>query len=229
MPTAIGGDVVKAYYVSNGTEKKLETFASVAIDRMLGVITLMWIALVAFAVQYRQIENKAIIVIIGIVFAGGLVSMGLIFNEKMSRVFLLLKRLSKKDALHKRLQRLYEATNNYRRRKGLVFNALGLSLLAQLLYFFMTYLLALSIGAKVGFLFFLLALPAISTVSMLPSINGLGIRESGFVYFLGSAMGREMAFALSLLYLGLILGISLLGGVVFLFKRKFTHITLEAI
>ena len=227
MPTAIGGDVIKAYYVSNGTEKKLETFASVVIDRMLGIITLMWIALAAFAIQYRQIENKIIIVIIAVVFAGGIVSMGLVFNERMSRVFLFLKRLCTKTALQEKMQRLYEATNKYRHHKALVFNALGLSLAAQFVYFFMTYLLAISIGSNVPFACFLLALPAISTVSMLPSINGLGIRESGFVYFLGGVMGKEKAFALSLLYLGLILAIGLLGGVVFLFKKEFKHMVVS--
>ena len=37
-------------------------------------------------------------------------------------------------------------------------------------------------------------------------------------------MGKTNAFALSLLYLGVMLVMSLVGGVIFLFKREFKHI-----
>jgi uncharacterized protein (TIRG00374 family) len=224
MPTAIGGDVIKGYFVSGGTKKKLETYASIAIDRMLGVITLMWIALVAIAFNYSKLRNKLVILIIAVIFIAGILFTALIFNERAARFFLFLKKALRKFKLDEKMQRLYEATNNYRHHKALIFKALWLSLAAQLVYFFVIYILGVSISGYVPFMFFMLILPLISTVSMLPSINGLGIRESGFIYFLGDAMGREKAFALSLLYLGAILFISLIGGVLFLINKEFNHI-----
>lgn len=224
MPTSIGGDVVKAYYASNGTTKKLETFASIAIDRMLGVITLMWIALVALISRRNCIPNKAIIVITGIIFIAGMAFMGLIFNKRLSRVFLFFKERFKNPKLKEQLQRLYDATNKYRHHKALVLRAIWLSLIGQLIFFVMVYILALSIDSKISFVFLLLTLPAVAVVSMLPSLNGLGIRESGFVYFLGGVMGKEKAFALSLLNLGVLLLVGAIGGIIFLFKREFKHI-----
>jgi len=224
MPTSIGGDVVKAYYASGGTKKKLETFTSIAIDRMLGVITLGWVALFALILRPDETANKIVITIIWFTCAVGTVFMAVIFNKKAAKIILLFKKLTKSQKAKDQLQRLYESTHKYRHHKALLFHALWLSLTAQLLFFYMAYLLAISISSKVHFVFLLLNMPAICTVSMLPSLNGLGIRESGFVYFLGGVMGKDNAFALSLLYLGVTLAISLIGGIIFMFKREFKHI-----
>ncbi len=223
MPTAIGGDVVKAFYASNGTKKKLETFASIAMDRVLGAVTIMWIAAVAVAMNYRHIENKMIIVVIGIVFVIGTLFTILIFNKKAIKKLVFLKHLLIKLNVEEKLERLQEAVNKYSHHKIIIFNTMMLSVVAQLIYFFMAYLLALSIHANVSFIFLLLTMPVIATISMLPSLNGLGIRESGFVYFLGPVMGHQNAFALSLLYLGVGFLVSAIGGVIFLFKREFKH------
>lgn len=59
----------------------------------------------------------------------------------------------------------------------------------------------------------LLIIPIIWTVSMLPSLNGLGVREGAFVYFLKGYIGTEKAFAISLLWLGLIIFYSIVGGI----------------
>jgi hypothetical protein len=224
MPTSIGGDVVKAYYASHGTQRKLETFTSVAMDRMLGVITLMWVAVAALIMRPDEMSNKAIFYIIAMMAVIGTFFMAVIFNKRAARVILFFKKLTKQQKVKDQLQRLYEATNKYRHHKILIFHALWLSLVAQLIFFYMSFLLTKSIYSSVSFVFLMLTLPAVCTLSMLPSLNGLGIRESGFVYFLGSAMGKENAFALSLLYLAVTLAVSLIGGVIFLFKREFKHI-----
>jgi len=225
MPTSIGGDVVKAYYASHGTERKLETFTSVAIDRMLGVITLMWVAVAALIMRPDEMANKAIFFIIALMTVIGTFFMAVIFNKRAAKIILFFKKLTRQQKTKDQLQRLYEATNKYRHHKILIFHALWLSITAQLIFFYMSYLLTRSIYSGVSFVFLMLTLPAVCTLSMLPSLNGLGIRESGFVYFLGSVMGKENAFALSLLYLAVTLTVSLIGGVVFLFKREFKHIT----
>lgn len=224
MPTSIGGDVVKAYYASGRSKKKLETFTAVAVDRMLGVITLVWISVFAFIFGRQQAVNKMVIFIVCFMAMAGTLFMAVIFNKKAAKIFLWFKNIVRSHRRKDHLQRLYDATNQYRRHKLYIFHALWLSLVAQLFFFYMAYILAISISSRVSFLFLLKALPAISTISMLPSVNGLGIRESGFVGFLGNVMGRDNAFALSLLYLGVTLIASMLGGIIFLFKREFKHI-----
>jgi len=224
MPTSIGGDVIKAYYASGGTKKKLETFTSVLIDRVLGVITLSWIALAALFLYPDDIANKIVVVIIIIMCVIGTVFTAVIFNKKAARIIVFFERFFKSPRIKDQLQRLYEATHKYRHHKMLLLHAIWISFIAQLMFFYMAYLLAIAISSGVSFTFLMLNMPAISAASMLPSLNGLGIRESGFVYFLGGVMGKTNAFALSLLYLGVMLVMSLVGGVIFLFKREFKHI-----
>jgi len=51
---------------------------------------------------------------------------------------------------------------------------------------------------------------------MIPSVGGLGVRESAIVLLFDPLVGREMAFAMSLLYLAGLFGISFIGGIVYL-------------
>ncbi len=225
MPTAIGGDVIKAYYASGKSAKKLETFGSIALDRILGVITLMWIALIGLLVCHNYIAAKrAVIIIIGIISAAGVLFMAFVFNETAAKAILLLRKAVKKENFKEKITRLYQITANYRRHKKAVLSTFLLSVVAQFAFFYMAYLLALSISSDISFVVLMVILPVISAVSMLPSINGLGIRESGFVYFLSDKIGTDKAFALSILYLGATISVSLIGGIIFLFKREFKHL-----
>jgi len=80
-----------------------------------------------------------------------------------------------------------------------------------------TYLVGLSLGLEVSLEYYFLSVPIIWLVTMLPiSINGIGVREGGFVLFF-TAVGVSTADALllSLLTFAQLLLIGLLGGVLF--------------
>lgn len=67
----------------------------------------------------------------------------------------------------------------------------------------------------------LAVVPLVTLLTLLPvSLNGLGLREGGFVFFLGQlGIPQAQALALSLLVFGLTLLFSLAGGVCLLFER----------
>jgi len=79
-----------------------------------------------------------------------------------------------------------------------------------------TYLVGLSLGLEVSLEYYFLSVPIIWLVTMLISINGIGVREGGFVLFF-TAVGVSTADALllSLLTFAQLLLIGLLGGVLF--------------
>jgi hypothetical protein len=56
---------------------------------------------------------------------------------------------------------------------------------------------------------------------MLPSLNGLGIREGAFIYFLTPYMGKEYAAALGILWLGLLILLSVIGGAIYLIRHDY--------
>ena len=65
----------------------------------------------------------------------------------------------------------------------------------------------------------LLIMPIIYIASMLPSVNGLGVREGAFLILFRPIIGAEKAFALSLLWLFLYLLFSIFGGFVYAFAK----------
>jgi uncharacterized membrane protein YbhN (UPF0104 family) len=58
-------------------------------------------------------------------------------------------------------------------------------------------------------------MPIVVFISMVPSIGGLGIREGAIVAFFTPFVGRENAFAVSLLMLASLFFLSVIGGVVY--------------
>ena len=80
------------------------------------------------------------------------------------------------------------------------------------------YVLARAAGATLPFSYCLIFHPAIGVMTALPvSVNGLGVREGGYLYFLTRLdVDDSIAVALSLLAFGVTVFGGLLGGLVFL-------------
>ena len=108
--------------------------------------------------------------------------------------------------------KLYDAINLYRNSPMLLVKVIILSLGLQVVSVFSIYLLVLCIGGDIPLFRLFFIIPLVWAVSMLPSLNGLGVREGAFVYFLKGYIGPEKAFAISLLWLGLIMLYSVVGG-----------------
>jgi hypothetical protein len=93
-------------------------------------------------------------------------------------------------------------------------------------------MLALSMGSRIPVIDLLLRMPIVSMVSLLPSINGLGVREGSTVVFFGPLIGRENALAVSILMIVVLLMISVVGGMIYAlspqFKMKLIEIEREA-
>jgi uncharacterized membrane protein YbhN (UPF0104 family) len=98
---------------------------------------------------------------------------------------------------------------------------MGLSVVGQSASILVLYAMSLALGAHAPLMYFFLLVPVVHLVSMLPSLNGLGIREGAYVYFLGPYIGKEYALALGILWLGLLFLLSLLGGVVYLLRQDY--------
>ena len=89
------------------------------------------------------------------------------------------------------------------------------------------YFLAVSVGIEIPFWSFFLIMPIIWVASMIPSMGGLGVREGAYVILFAGYAGAETAFALSILFFGLTVCASLIGGVCYLFAGKIPPLELE--
>lgn len=218
LPTSIGGDVVKAHYASKMTGKRLESFTSIFVDRLMGFFSLVSIASVALIFLGKSIENAACKWIILLMLVGAIVFAFLLLNSVLAKRFSLLLTSLKFFKLDARMKKLYNAINSYKNHKRIVWQTFLLSIGAQAIGIFAIFLLARSLLISTPIRTFFLLMPIVLTVSMLPSINGLGIREGAYVYFFSGIIKKELAFALSLLYLAALLALSIIGGIIYALK-----------
>ena len=82
-------------------------------------------------------------------------------------------------------------------------------------------MVALSIGSRIPIKDLLIKMPIVSMMSLLPSINGLGLREGSTVVLFGPLIGSDKAFAMSILWLLVLLCISIMGGLIYAFSSQF--------
>ncbi len=221
MPSAVGGDAVKAYYISKKTNKTLESVTSILLDRLIGLFSLVIIAAVALIFLGHIIDNKNVTIGIYAVMLLSALTFILLLNKNFARKFHFILVPFKFFNLDSKIKRLYDTMHGYMNHKGGMFQAFALSFIAQVMTVSTIYLLGLSISANMSFLMLFLIMPIIFAASMFPSLNGLGVREAGFVYFLKGMAGPDKAFAISLLWLATALLGSFIGGIIYALRRQF--------
>ncbi len=213
LPTAIGGDIAKAYYASKKTNNKIASYAAVLADRLIGLIATLLIALTGLLFIGKSLHNKSIVWMVSAAFVLTAVLIAILLKKN---TIIEKKPSGKNGLLHKikeNFLKLYIAINLYRNSPALLMKGIALSLALQAGTIFTVYLFILSVGGNIPIFKLFLIIPLIWAVSMLPSLNGLGVREGAFVYFLKGYIGAEKAFAVSLLWLGLIMLYSVAGGI----------------
>ena len=223
MPSSVGGDLIKGYYISQKVNSKMTSYIAVFIDRVMGVFSLTLIASIAMLIMRRDIEHPFIFWAVAALLLGCIVFVLALLNKRVLKKVAnslglgRLLRLLKVEAL---IKRAYGAMGVYTTHKKAISKALGLSLFTHFTAFFCVYLLVVSLGAYVPFVKIFLIMPVIIVLCMLPvTMNGLGLREWAFVLFFSPNIGDAAALSLSLLYLAMFLLTSLIGGIIYLFRR----------
>lgn len=219
LPTAAGGDLPKAFYAYKKTKKKIASFACVVGDRIIGLFTLVLMAFIGILLLWQEL-NRSIKVAVSSLFLVGSFLLLFLFNHRMAKSIKFLFSPLKKFGLEKKIEAIYDFLHTMSKNKKLLCQALFLSIAAQTLGVVSAFMLIQGLSVSESFLKLFVILPLIVTLSMLPSLNGLGIREGAFVYFLGGTIGKRSALAFSLLWLALLGMQSLIGGIYYLFQGR---------
>ncbi|MBU1006086.1 MAG: flippase-like domain-containing protein [Candidatus Omnitrophica bacterium] len=215
LPTAIGGDLVKAHYASKKTNNNIASYAAIAADRLCGLVSVIALALVGLAFFGNSLGNKKIFWAVILMASALIIFLVILLNKKIvhnhnpakSKLF---------NAIARNFSKLYNAINSYKDRRWIVVKSLYLSIIAHLGAVFTIYIFIVAMDGDINFIKLFLIVPLVWTLSMLPSLNGLGVREGAFVYFLKGDIGADMAFTVSMLWLGMIIVFSIIGGVLHL-------------
>jgi len=221
LPTSIGGDVVRGYYLWKETDDKEHALSSILMERFAGFFMLFVISLLASLVGMIGMGTSFLLVSVFIASLFPIVAMSFFFVPgcfEFANRILLLRRLG----IRKKIAPIYYAALAYRKEWRRLAGALLLSLLFQIILILVYYCLSLSLRLSIPAGYFCLLVPMITASAMMPfSLNGLGIRE-GVSVLLFSRVGTTNAQALSLSFLMLLVGFvsGLVGGMIYPFFRS---------
>lgn len=111
-----------------------------------------------------------------------------------------------------------------------LFSALSLSLVIQLAVVGINYLIGEALGLTIPMGFYFVFTPLVMAASSLPiSLNGLGVREGAYVFFLLQAeVDEAKALAFALLWLILLILLGLLGGLAWIVTPASSYRKLSA-
>ena len=213
LPSTVGGDVSRCYYLSKGTGKYKQAFYSVFADRAVGIAILFLFAS------------------LGILFGPG--GSDLPWQLKMP-IFLgtlgVFVAVPLAPAISKRIlgpdhwitHRFNNSTAQiYWHDRKLILAALLQSLVLQIIIVICHVLIGWSLGlSTVPLWYYFVFYPSVAVLGFItPSFNGIGVREGAYTYFLMlpvAGVDKAHAFTYALMWLGMNTGISLVGGLVYM-------------
>lgn len=219
LPTNIGGDIVRIHEVSKHTGEPSASVASVVTERLIGALALSMTAVLGLALSYRLAGRFSAVVIAlpAIILAVILLFAIEKWRSSVSKKIWLPRRF----ALRRRLDDLVTSMGTCLQDRWNVALVTGLSLLFQFTIIATTYFIFLALGLHIPVVYFLLFIPIISALQILPiSISGFGVREGAYVYFFGAVgASSAQAIAASLIFWTLAALVSLAGGLIFALRR----------
>lgn len=218
LPTMVGGDLVKGYYLYKYSKKGDVSLASIFMDRYSGFAALMVITSVALIPGYPLIKDSGLpgffVLLIGGFFCMSLVLwVGSLHSWAMG----ILAKIHF-YGINKKIDMFYRVLMSYKSHHDILLKIFICSVLLQGAVIAGYYVLGSALGMNVPIGYYFLFIPLTTAVAMLPiSLSGLGLREGAFV-FLFTSVGatKEQALTLSLMWFVISALISLIGGVEYL-------------
>ena len=234
LPAGIGADAARAYGLTRvrtedpiphphtpGIEPQAtasEALASVAVDRLLGIASLVLMAIIGvIAWTPEEPEDWRIPAAILVAL---IACVAVFWADEWLRLIIPTHRHG--GFVTRRLLRLTDAVGRYRNRRGVLVHVLVWSMVVQVLRITQAYLLAVGLGITVPFTYFLLFMPLGLLLLLLPiSISGFGAPQAGIVWLLRPmGVAEADAFALSTLIVLTGLAGNLPGLVLWLRRRQ---------
>jgi uncharacterized membrane protein YbhN (UPF0104 family) len=215
LPTSVGGDVVRAWYLGRqqgakpAAGRQTTAFLSVLADRVNGFAVLIGVACAAALFCPIPMPSWIAWIVAGL---GAACLLGFAALPLLPRVRAWLPQ-------HQQLTRIFDAAEVcLRDRRTLLWISL-LSVLVQIGGIVLAWLIGVGMGLPIPPLYYGVMMPLVAILTLLPvSLNGMGLREFGTVALLVPLhIEAASAVTLSLLIFAVYTTASLLGGLVYLF------------
>ncbi len=213
LPSGLGGDVVRAAEAAQNVEASVAV-GTVLVDRLSGLLALFAMALVALPFRPAGFPSNLAWTIGAVCVVGLIVGFVLVDGSLLHAVTQRLPFLQQLGGgFFERLARTVDSC-----RRPALAGALLVSVVFNLMQIGWWAATGRALGLSVPLGYYLLIVPLMSLALLVPSIGGLGVRESlAPLLFSGAGVAPEQAVALTLLVFGLERVASLLGAPVYLY------------
>jgi len=216
LPASIGGDAVRAYSMTRLNVRGGDAVASVFMDRMLGVASILVMAAVGLLLARDLAGNRTIVLSLAVAAAACVATLAVIFSDGAARfagvaIGMLPARL------HGFADGLLASIRRYSAYHRQLANVLLGSLAVQTLRIMQAYFLGRGLGIPPPLATYFAFVPVILLVMLLPvTFNGIGTSQAAFVWFFGRVgVASPSAFALSVLFVALGVVGNLPGGILY--------------
>lgn len=234
LPGAVGGDIVKAYYIAKGQSQRAALVTTVIFDRVLGLYTMILVATLAGAAVWGYVlisgappewwtaPVKAMILFTFALFTSFTIGTALFMSDRMSQTRLMIW-VMKNAPFRDKVEKIYSALRAFGDRPDITIAASAISLTGQ--FFLYTAIWILAVALEINELTvtqFLFVIPLCILINAIPvAPGGLGVGEIGFgavLALFGSGKGVELA----VMYHAVSISLAVLfGGTLYLlYSRK---------
>ena len=217
LPSTIGGDVVRSADLAEHTRKAKEVIATVFLDRLSGYIGLVFVVLPAIFLGSDLVRDKVVFSSVAVIVLLLVFILLVLFNSFIYSGITRFLATPGAERIKEMIKDMHREIHVFRHRRKIIIYNLLLSFLIQIITPVSIYLIGLSLGVKINFIYFLIFLPIIGAITLLPiAIGGLGLRESLFVvYFAKAGVVKQLALAMSLLSFSFIVIYGAIGGLIY--------------
>jgi len=221
LPTVVGGDMVRTWYIYKEYHTREIPALSVAIERLCGLFSLFVIGLLSgcywfFLFGASPLVTTCLTTCI-IIIASMLLLVSPSFHTTLTQ---LLKKMNLIRGL-RGIGSIYRSFQGYTRERKALCTGFILSLVASGASIFVSYCLSLSLAWDIPFTLFLFVMPIITILTMIPvTFGGIGLRESAFfLVFSQVGVTGPSAVSLALLWYSINLISGAVGGVCYALYR----------
>lgn len=221
MPTVVGGDVVRAWYLDGNRGKRPLALVSVFVEQSSNMLTLLALGLIAALVSWSSLPRWILPVVI-VVCGGALLLMTVVVGIAPWASRRLAPAQSRVGCFLRDYVRTFaEAVAVYRRCPGVFFGSLLLAAGIHVLNVATSWLTARALGIDVSLGYMMIVIPLLAALLLVPiSISGIGVRETSLGMFLaprGIAQAASVSLGL-MTFFNLVL-VSLTGGAIYTLGR----------
>jgi uncharacterized protein (TIRG00374 family) len=219
LPTSLGGDASRIYETVRRHEGAGGAAAgTVLLERALGGVATLVLAAVGFALAVGRYDVGGYLwVELAFVVLAAFVGL-LLFSTRLHPLLQWVRPLLRRLRIDRPLRDVYVSTHAFRSDTQLLVAMFGLTLVVQAVRVLAIWCAGKAVGVDLSPRPYYVMGPLLFLVMLVPfTVNGLAVRESFFVSFLGAlGIGADRAFATGFLFFVVTIGLALPGVAILL-------------